>query len=283
LDKDGARGDTVLTFDANRSAEVHVPAGYDPSLPTMLVLNLHGFTSDIAQEKLLTQMNESAEAKNYIVVYPQGIGNSFDAGDCCGQARDAKLDDVAFVREIVGTVASRWCVDPKRIYATGMSNGGFMAHRLACEMSDVFAAIAPVAGVLGVAPETCKPNRPMPVLHFHGTADAIVPYHGGRPLNLDIGYDFRSVADSTDAWRAIDGCAPASKVIYEQGDARCEQWDCAAGSEVTLCTIEQGGHTWPGGFPVEILPVVGLFLGKTSKDIDATNTMITFFERHPMP
>lgn len=272
----GEPGDTVLTLSGGRTAALHVPKRYDPTKRTMLVFNMHGFTSDTGQEQILTGMNDKSDERGFIVVYPQGVGNSFNAGDCCGDARDKKIDDVAFVKEILTSLRRDYCIDARRTFATGMSNGGFLSHRLACEMSDTFAAIAPVAGVLGVAPESCKPARPVPVLHFHGTADPIVPYDGGKPLGLELGYDFRSVADSTTHWRKHNGCGDTPKNVYKKGDASCDAWACNGGSEVVLCTIDGGGHTWPDGFPVAIF-------GKTSTDVDATSMMLAFFDAHPMP
>ena len=135
-------------------------------------------------------------------------------------------------------------------------------------MSDTFAAVAPVAGVIGVP--SCMPKRAVPVIHFHGTADAYVPYTGSQTLG------FISVADSISRWKTADGCADSSSTMYSKGDATCVAYAaCAGGSEVVLCTIDQGGHTWPGGFPIPPF-------GKTSTDISATDTMIDFFEAHPL-
>jgi polyhydroxybutyrate depolymerase len=188
------------------------------------------------------------------------------------------VDDVAFVRDLLDEIEARYCIDPKRVYATGMSNGGFLSHRLACEVSDRIAAVAPVAGVLGIPPESCNPGRPVPVLHFHGTADPMVPYTGGTPLipQLGVGIVFRSVANTMSHWRSKNACSGFEKTFYANGDATCVEWpDCAMGAQTALCTIDGGGHTWPGGVPIPA--------GKTSTDIDATATMLEFFAAHPLP
>lgn len=129
-----------------RSYEIHLPPSYDGTRPLPLVLNFHGFTSS-------------------------GLDQSWNAGLCCGRSATLDVDDVGFTRAIIDDISSRACVDPSRVYATGMSNGGFFSHRLACEAADVIAAVAPVAGVLGIDEEACNPARPIPIIHLHGTGD----------------------------------------------------------------------------------------------------------------
>jgi len=185
---------------------------------------------------------------------------------------------VKFVRDLLDAIEAKWCIDPKRVFATGMSNGGFFSHRLACEVSDRIAAIAPVAGVLGIPPQSCNPGRAVPIIDFHGTGDPIVPYDGGTPLvpQLGVGLVFRSVAESMNHWRANNQCSANEQQFFQNGDATCTRFpDCAAGSETVLCSIADGGHTWPGGVPIPA--------GKTSSDISATTTMLDFFEAHPLP
>jgi polyhydroxybutyrate depolymerase len=184
------------------------------------------------------------------------------------------------VKELLKRLQNDWCIDPKQIYATGFSNGGFLSHKLACEMADVFAAIAPVSGVMGMLPEKCNPSRAVPVIDFHGTGDPIVPYNGGTPiLPVDFGniLAFRSVETTMTIWRQKDGCLGQGKNIYSKGDATCTSWaPCNANVDVVHCKIDNGGHTWPGGVPIP-------FVGKTSSDISATESMIAFFKAHPLP
>jgi len=273
-------GRRLMTFSHDgllRSTYLHVPESYDPTEGTMLVLNFHGFSSANWQQAILTRMGEEAEARGFVVAYPQGVAVSWNAGDCCGTAWADAVDDVGFVRALIDRLSEEYCVDPRRVYATGMSNGGFISHRLACELSHRIAAVAPVAGVIGVEPEDCAPERAVPVLQFHGTDDPLVPYEGGTPVLHDLGAGliFRSVPETMDHWAAHNGCAPDEAVFYEEGDSECVEWTgCEAPTR--LCTVEGGGHTWPGGLPVP-------FLGKTTRDLDATNTMLDFFAAHPMP
>ncbi|CAN5155086.1 PHB depolymerase family esterase [soil metagenome] len=259
---------TIQSGGVSRLVNVHVPASYDPTHPMPLVLNFHGFTSDGVQEDLLSQMTPKSDAAGFVVMYPIGTGIplSWNAGACCGTAAASSVDDIQFVRDLLATANQTLCTDATRIYATGMSNGGFLSHRIGCELADTFAAIAPVAGVLGVP--SCAPTRPMPVMHFHGTADPLVPYDGSTILG------FPSVSDTFRGWAARDTCTGEPIVTFAHGDASCSTYQhCAAGAEVTLCTITGGGHTWPGGTPVPTL-------GATSTDLSATDAMWTFFTAH---
>jgi polyhydroxybutyrate depolymerase len=278
----GPNGERTISLDfggITRTSIVHVPPGYSPDHGAALVLNFHGFTSDGLQEEVLSRMNAASDQLGFIVAYPYGVGASWNAGTCCGTAWTDSVDDVHFVRTLMTELSQSYCLDSRRIYATGMSNGGFLSHRLACEASDVFAAVAPVAGVLGIPMSECHPGRPVPILHFHGKADPVVPYDGGNPV-VDIGLNpvkFASVAETMNAWRTIDGCTGGEEVLYDVGDARCVSWGgCKGGAHVVLCSIEGGGHTWPGGVPVPPL-------GHTSADLSATLAMLGFFAAHPMP
>ncbi len=268
---------TLMHDGVARTALVHAPEGYDPTQGTMLVVNLHGFSSDAPQEELLSKMTPLADERGFVVAYPYGVLNSWNAGQCCGTAWTNSVDDVGFINALLDEIANEYCIDPKRIFATGMSNGGFMSHRLGCELATRFAAIAPVAGVLGIPPENCTPPRAVPIIDFHGTGDPIVPYDGGVPLvQWDTGglLDFPSVDETMDVWATIDGCDGGQEISYQNGDTTCVRWlGCKEGSEVIRCASEGAGHTWPSG----------LDLPGTSHDIDASATMVDFFEAHPMP
>jgi polyhydroxybutyrate depolymerase len=260
---------TVMSKGTTRTAHVHVPASYDPKRATPVVLNFHGYTSNAPEEELLTVMTPKADKEGFIVVYPDGLGGSWNAGTCCGTSMSTNVDDVAFVADLLDAMETELCVDTRRVFATGMSNGGFLSHRLACELSTRIAAVAPVAGVL--APPTCDAKRAVPVMHFHGTADMLVPYGGDATMGIP------SVADTIAGWAARDGCTGEPLETFRKGDAHCTTHGaCAEGAEVTLCTIDNGGHTWPGGTPI-------VALGNTSTNLSATDAMWTFFLAHPMP
>ena len=264
---------SVTVWSDQRAFVVHVPPSYDPTKPTPLVLNFHGYSMNPRLEDWLTSMSAKADAAGFILVYPEGTGSplSFDGGNCCGDSRHDHVDDVGFTRAMLDALEANLCVDPARVYATGMSNGGFMSHRLACDLSDRIAAIASVAGVN--ATTDCHPLRPVPVLDLHGTANPVVPYTG-NPRD-----GWRSVDDTIAGWVARDGCTGSTTALATSDVTCVSHAPCAAGAEVELCTIQGGGHTWPGGKDVPHF----LGIGKTTHAINADDLIWSFFERHPMP
>ena len=262
------QGEWSLTHEGrNRTFLVHVPDGYDPALPTPVVLDLHGRVFTAEAQRDLTSMDEVADREGFIVVHPQGIGRTWNGGVCCGEAMREDIDDVGFLSAVLDALEADLCVDCARVFATGMSNGAYMAHRLACELSDRIAAIAPVAGTMAIA--NCSPTRPVPVLHFHDDDDQVVRYDG-------VG-GFLSAPGSCEGWAERNGCNATSTPTFMQDDVRCEAWtDCDEGAVVELCTIEGGGHTWPGGTPLPLL-------GRTTQTISASELAWEFFEMHPFP
>ncbi len=257
---------------AERSFRVFVPPNYAPNKAMPVVLNFHGVANDAWTQVLLSDMESKAEAAGFIAVHPEGRAlpsTSWNAGACCQPAATLGVDDIGFVRVLLDRLTERLCVDPRRIYATGISNGGMLAYRLACEVSDRIAAIAPVAASLVHTP--CKPPRPVPVMIFHGTLDSIVPY-AGNPL---LGYP--SVSANVEHWTTHNRCGDQKQSSFSKGDASCEAYTaCQDGAQVEVCTILGGGHTWPGGLPVPQL-------GYTSLSLRATDAMWDFFLKHPMP
>jgi polyhydroxybutyrate depolymerase len=259
-------GDFQCTIDVGgvtRDFIVHVPATWSPA-STPLVLNFHGLQMDSALQRWVSLMDDESDADGYVVAYPNGIGKSFNAGFCCGTAQQQNVDDVGFAVAIVNALSPIFCIDPNRVYSTGISNGGHMSYTLACERADIFAAVAPVAGVI-TTNEACNPSRPVSILHFHGTSDAIVSYSAGI---AGVG----AVATAQN-FAGLDGCSSTSSVTLTQGSVSCQTWSgCTSGNDVELCTVNGGGHTWPGGNPT--------FLGTTTQDVNATSMMSQFFADH---
>ncbi|MBS2027667.1 MAG: prolyl oligopeptidase family serine peptidase [Deltaproteobacteria bacterium] len=259
---------SMWSGDHQRNYLLRVPAGVARGTPMPLVLNFHGWLESARTQEKYTFMTESAGNRGMVVVYPQGIGWSWNAGNCCARAQMEEIDDVGFVRDLVDRLEHQLCIDRRRVYATGMSNGGIMSYRLACEMSDTFAAIAPVAG--GEAVPDCKPKRPVSVLSFHGQLDTVVWFNGGGAAGLP------SAKESVDRWARRDACGSPTKAVFDLGEVACRASErCPAGTDVVLCTVGMGGHTWPGG---AIYPG----LGHTTGDISATESMLDFFLAHPM-
>jgi len=230
-------------------------------------------------------LSDKADEAGFIVVYPNGTGKGdvllvWNAGGWHGPNADKQPDDVKFVRELLDDLAKVVNVDPRRIYATGMSNGGMMCYRLAAELSSQIAAIAPVSGTVAV--EKCHPQRPVPVMHFHGTDDKLVPFNGPDQRTAKV-FAFKSVEETIRTWAKIDGCPTkpmTTKLPHTTDDGttveRKTYGPGKEGAEVILFVINGGGHTWPGRkWPVP-------WLGKTTKDISASDLMWEFFKRHPM-
>lgn len=283
--KPDASGDprrSITVGGMKREYIVHLPQGYDGRSPLPLVINFHGGGGRAEDQVALTNMNATADKDGFMVVYPEGSGRfqrflTFDAGVCCGFARDNKVDDVRFTSAMIDDLESAYRIDANRIYATGHSNGAMMAHRLGCALSDRIAAIAPVSGPLGI--DSCTPDRPVPVLHFHGTADLCAPFNGGAAKVPGAG-EFPSIPGTINGWVKRDGCPSETHETYKKGNVTCTtHGPCTGGAEVTLCLVDGGGHAWPGGTSY---PSKGFCGGIQTQDISANDAMWEFFKRHPL-
>lgn len=255
-----------------RSYRLYIPSGYDPARPTPLVFSLHGFSSNPGQQARFSEFDDVAEDETFIAVYPQGTGVPlrWNAG-IRGLNTSDTVDDVAFISDLIDHLEQTLCIDAARIYMTGLSNGGGMSHRLACEMADRVAAVGTVAGAYP-DPEanTCEPARPVPVIAFHGTADPIVPYEGSGGLPPVLSW--------AAAWAERNGCDLPPERLPASGAVTGARYSgCDGDAEVVVYTIDGGGHTWPGG---PALPV--FIVGSTSDDIDASRVIWDFFQAHPL-
>ena len=274
----------TLTVDSlKRTHLVHVSAKYDPKKPAPLVLALHGAAMTGKLMEFFTGLNKTSDEHGFIVVYPNGTGAipTWNAGLFPGELNKfQKADDVKYLGKVLDDVESVLKIDRKRIYVTGMSNGAMMSYRLASEMSDRIAAIAPVAGTMAL--EKYEPRRPVPVLHFHGTKDPLVPFDGPDkkkdPLKL---LRFRSVDDSIQACVKANACAeqPVENEIEVKEDKLKIKRKVYAGknnADVVLYTIENGGHTWPGS---ALSPP---FLGLSTKNFNANDVIWEFFRGYAL-
>jgi len=279
----GGHTRTLMMGEQKRRYLVHVPKDYDPSKPAPVVLALHGAVMDGSMMVRFSGLNKKSDESGFIVVYPSGTGvgpfRIWNAGGFTGKMAEGKADDVAFIGSMLDDLSTVVEVDEKRVYACGMSNGGMMCYRLAAELSDRIAAIAPVAGTIAI--EESKPKRPVPVIHFHGSRDNIVPFEiakGKAPAFIKL----IGVEDSLQTWVTLNGCdeKPTTETLSKDGDemkvTRRRYAGGKDGSEVVLVLIEGGGHTWPGQ-----QPPVG-FIGKSAKNISANDLMWEFFQQHPM-
>jgi polyhydroxybutyrate depolymerase len=195
---------------ADRPFDVFVPTSYTSSVPMPLVLLLHGISTSSARMESIAKLQPVAEERGFLYVHPDGTldaaGDPFwNATDGCCNAYDAPVDDSAYLQAVIEQVQATYNVDSKRIYIVGVSNGGFMAYRMACDHADTIAAIASVAGATFLDATMCGPSGPVSVLQVHGTTDQIVPYDGGE---LIPGHPFPSAATTVADWAAYNRCGP---------------------------------------------------------------------------
>jgi polyhydroxybutyrate depolymerase len=249
-----------------RQYRVHIPPSYQSGTPMSLVLNLHGLNETAAQQEALSGMSAKADSAGFIVVYPEGIDQTWHIGP-----GPAAATDMQFIRDLVAELQSRLSIDPARIYAAGISNGAQMSNLLGCNASDIIAAIGPVSGGYSPAQE-CAPGRPVPVVGFHGTADQLIPYEGDAATQ---GRLLMPAKEWAAAWAARNGCSPTPAVTYQGSEVTGETWSgCREGADVVFYTIEGGGHGWPGA---------SSGAGVTTNEIDATDIIWEFFAAHPVP
>ncbi|MFN8419295.1 MAG: PHB depolymerase family esterase [Anaerolineae bacterium] len=266
----GSYARTLTSGGLERSYLLYVPKGYQADQAMPLVISVHGFTSNAEQQSAFTRWHVLAEKENFLVVYPNGTGipSRWNAG----QSRfigASTVDDVQFFRDLIAEVSANVCVDPARIFVNGLSNGGGMSNRLACQASDLVAAIGGVAGAY--SPVDCEITRAVPVIAFHGTTDPVVDFDGTAAQG------FPSIKEWAKEWAVRDGCDLTAEAIGGKGDVSGIRYGgCKDDAEVILYIIDGGGHTWPGSFPIPIL-------GKTTQNINATEVMWEFYKRHPMP
>jgi polyhydroxybutyrate depolymerase len=254
---------------------VHVPKSYRGA-PTPMLVALHGgggnadYQADDSKYGLISK----SEQAGFIAVFPNGYSPlpggvlaTWNAGSCCGPAQKQGVDDVGFIRGVIQRVEGQANIDPKRIFATGMSNGAMMSWRLACEAPEI-RAIAPVEGTDNTA--GCTPSHPVAVIEFHAADDPNVPFNGGAGVGPSHA-DFTSVPASQAKWVPLDRAMASTKPVLKVPGAHCDLHAAqAGGAPVELCVTDTGGHSWPGG---------GAQQGRKqpSTAISANDLMWTFF------
>lgn len=295
-----------------RPYTIHIPDGYNPSKQFAVVLAIHGGGANSESAAKVTCpngklsdpkcLNKLADREGFVVVYPNGTSNpgtrnirTWNAGGgekgylCVSEyACKNNIDDIKYFQDLLDDLEMLINIDKKRIFATGISNGAAMSHRLACELSDQIAAIAPIAGgnQFG-AVSSCAPSRAIPVLQIHGTSDPAWPYDGGIG-RLGGGKEgvFISAPKTVSEWAARNNCdtTPIKKNLPDKTNdgTKVTQEDytgCRDGASIVFITINGGGHTWPQGnqYLSEFL------IGKTSQDINTNEIIWEFFKKHPIP
>lgn len=254
-----APGDYRFSFvhdGLKREYIVHVPARLPKGRPAPMLLALHGGGGDMDFQAENYGLTEKADEAGFIAVFPSGYSRfpggilaTWNAGNCCGKARDKQVDDVGFIKAVIERVSRQANIDRNRVFATGMSNGAMMSYRLACELPTMIRGIAPVAGTDNTM--ACKPARPVAVIEFHAKDDTHVLYTGGAGKdafrNRDMVTDFTSVPATIAKWVGIDKARPDAKRVVTVPGATCDLHPAGPhGAPVELCVTETGGHSWPG-------------------------------------
>lgn len=266
--------DSIFTGGLYRNYRLYVPAAYSEDTPAPLLFNLHGYTSDAFGQSLYANFNNIADTAGFLTVLPNGTIDAFGNRYWnCFIAPGTGVDDVAFLSDLIDSLSLSYNIDLNRVYSTGMSNGGFMSHALACELSNRIAAIASVTGSIDEDRiDYCDPQHNTPVMQIHGTADGTVPYYGDfgfMPVDSVVAFwvkqnhcfadpEFTAVPDIV----TTDLCT-AEHYVYS---------GCYDNINIELFKIIGGGHTWPG--------TAITFLGVTNLDINACREIWRFLSQY---
>lgn len=264
-----AQLDSIYNQSKYRTYIVHTPTNYTSGKQYPLVLNFHGLNSTAASQQLYTQFNPISDTAGFIVVYPNGVNNTWNFTGFNGP------DDVKFISALIDTLKKDFSINSSCVYATGMSMGAFMCYKLSCDLSSKIAAIAPVSGnMTTIQKNSCSQSKKIPVLHIHGTSDNVVSYNG------QIG--ITDVPTTIDWWRQTNNCSSTPVVtaisnINTSDGATADRYYykpmTSDSAEVIFYKVTGGGHTWPGAFPSSTQ-------GNTCEDFSASAVIWAFFKKH---
>ncbi len=249
-------GEYKYNIRSNRKYLLYVPASYNASHPMPLVLFFHGGGGHMEQAAADYGWKEKAEKEGFILAFPNGLSRfprqhlaTWNAGECCGYARDQKIDDVGFVKEVISDIDRQVNIDAGKIFATGMSNGGMLVHRLACEMADTFKAVASVAGTDNT--KFCSSSRPISVMHIHAKDDTHVLFNGGAGKDAfrdeSKVTDFTSVDETIRRWVTRNNAAITPQRVLDVPGAYGDLYTSKQNSaQIEVVVTDTGGHSWPG-------------------------------------
>jgi polyhydroxybutyrate depolymerase len=278
-----AAGEAVAhTIDVNgvsRNYLLYAPPGQSGKrMPAFIMM--HGSGSSATQQERYSNFDAFAQAHGLVVMYPNGIDKHWNDGRVIGH--ESMADDIGFIKAMLAEVIAQGSIDPRRVYAAGISNGGFMAQHMACVMPDALAGIAVVAATQPVD-AACPSPRPMPVIFFQGTADKFVPFNGG-PIAPQFGANRGTAMSNAQAvaiWQKRNGCGAAQRTQIPSKDASdplpvtVETYSCPAGRGLEDVIVQGGGHTWPGAHQGWLATKI---LGPVTDNIDANATIWSFFQ-----
>ena len=284
-DESSMQNSVSLTVEGNtRSFIVYLPKGYNNAGKMPMIFAIHGGSGTPEGMINIANFKAIADRDKVVLVYPSGIQNNWNDGRPT-TPNQLGINDVSFFNQMCDYMINNYSVDGTKIYATGISNGGFMSSRLGCELSNRIAAIAVVAATMEattIAP-SCNPGRPVPVIYIHGTTDPLVPFTGGQmTAGGTAGGSILSHFQALDKWATINSCNSIPTItdlpdVANDGTTIKQRVYSGGinGSEVVSYVISNGGHTWPQGYQY----LNEAIIGKTSQDINACEVIWTFFQR----
>ena len=271
----------------DRNYLLYTPASYNEKKPSPLIVVLHGGHGDAGKTADTTGFKPVADEEGFLVLYPEAVDKHWNDGR---KTTASNTDDVAFIGVLIDHVAKQRHIDIQRVYVTGLSNGGMMTQRLACESPQRFAAFASVIANLPVSMKAvCKPGQPVAIMLINGTDDPLMPYAGGeikKGRRIGLGGTVVSVRETVRFWADNNHCQGNGDTTNlpdkdPNDDTRINKThftDCYSGSEVVFYSIEGGGHTWPGS---NIKPRLRRISGNVSRDMNASEVVWDFFQQHP--
>ncbi len=272
------RFEKSLTVDGlNRTFTLNLPPNYYENSNFPLVIALHGGGGSGEQCEKDYSLTEKANAENFSIVYPDGMQSdgllrlrTWNAGTCCDYAADKNIDDVRFISTMIDEILKSYKINPKKVYATGMSNGAMMSYKLACEIPNKITAIAAVSGPMSLLNE-CKSTKSIPILHLHSVLDQKVPVNGGTGI---AGNTFPAVAAGLTTWSKLNECKTLAKVVKDDEKYKLTQWlDCKNSAIITYYLTKDGGHSWPGSIKSRVAA------DEPSTVIKANDLIFDFFKQ----
>jgi polyhydroxybutyrate depolymerase len=282
--------DSIVHQTFQRKFMVHFPPNFNTTTQRPLVLNLHGGSGNMVNAQGFSRLNQVSDQNNFIVAWPQGYGIAppgFSWADGRNTSADqAGIDDIGFIDKLIDTLISDYNIDTNRIYICGFSNGGFMVQRLACQLTDRFAAMASLGSSMDtVLYQTCNPSKPIPMAFFNGTADPAMPYGGGPMQNPQV-TPVVPVDTAVNFWVTHNNCQTANPVFnfpdtFTTDNSTAELYsftNCDCNADIKFYKLINGGHTWPGVYVASQASV----LGNTNRDINASVELWNFFNAHSL-
>lgn len=266
-----------------RTYLIKLPANYYDANNFGLIIALHGGGGSGAQFEKTSLLTAKANLDNFVVVYPDGVVNpgalslrTWNAGECCGYAAQSNINDVGFITQLIDKLVANYKINAKKVYATGHSNGGMLAYRLAAEKSNKIAAIG-VSACTMVLNQPLTPLRAVPILHVHSVLDKNVPLAGGYGIGLS-NTNYPPVLNGLLSWVSLNNCNDTQKIVVDNPSYTFANWaTCNNNTSIQFYLTKDGGHAWAGGLP-------GSIMGDTpSAAINMNDLLIEFFKKYQLP